>query len=82
MVEVVNRGTGTQLAGEAYSAAGKTGSAEYYGESGEIRTHSWFVGFSNVEDPDLAVAVIAEGAGTGSTVAVPIAHEIFNAFYY
>src|SRR5699024_12518645 len=28
MVEVVNRGTGTQLAGEVYSAAGKTGSAE------------------------------------------------------
>lgn len=82
MVEVVNRGTGSQLAGEAYSAAGKTGSAEYYGSDGEIKTHSWFVGFSNVEDPDLVVAVIAEGAGTGSSVAVPVAHEIFNAFYY
>lgn len=82
MTEVVSRGTGTKLSGENYSAAGKTGSAEYYGSDGSIRTHSWFIGFSNVEDPDLAVAVIAEGAGTGSRVAVPIAHEIFNAYYY
>lgn len=82
MAEVVNRGTGTQLSGESYSAAGKTGSAEYYGSDGSIKTHSWFIGFSNVEDPELVVAVIAEGAGTGSSVAVPVAHEIFNAFYY
>lgn len=36
MAEVVNRGTGTQLSGESYSAAGKTGSAEYYGADGSI----------------------------------------------
>ena len=65
MAEVVNRGTGTQLSGESYSAAGKTGSAEYYGADGSIKTHSWFIGFSNVEDPDLVVAVIAEGAKRG-----------------
>ena len=82
MAEVVNSGTGTQLSGESYSAAGKTGSAEYEGSDGSIQTHSWFVGFSNVEDPDLVVAVIAEGAGTGSKVALPIANEIFNAYYY
>ena len=82
MAEVVNSGTGTQLSGESYSAAGKTGSAEYEGSDGSIQTHSWFVVFSNVEDPDLVVAVIAEGAGTGSKVALPIAHEIFNAYYY
>lgn len=82
MAEVVNSGTGTQLSGESYSAAGKTGSPEYEGSDGSIQTHSWFVGFSNVEDPDLVVAVIAEGAGTGSKVALPIAHEIFNAYYY
>ncbi|MFR8139365.1 MAG: penicillin-binding transpeptidase domain-containing protein, partial [Blautia hansenii] len=37
MAEVVNRGTGTQLSGESYSAAGKTGSAEYYGADGRIK---------------------------------------------
>lgn len=82
MEEVVKSGTATKLSGESYSVAGKTGSAEYTGSDGEIKTHSWFIGFSNVEDPDLAIAVIAEGAGTGSKVAVPVAHQVFNAFYY
>lgn len=82
MAEVVKSGTATKLSGESYSAAGKTGSAEYTGSDGKIKTHSWFIGFSNVEEPDLAIAVIAEGAGTGSKVAVPVAHQVFNAFYY
>lgn len=82
MAEVVRTGTGTKLAGESYTAAGKTGSAEYYGSDGSTKTHSWFIGFSNVEDPDLVVAVIAEGAGTGSKVALPVAHQIFNAYHY
>ena len=82
MEEVVKSGTATKLSGESYSAAGKTGSAEYTGSDGKIKTHSWFIGFSNVEDPDLAIAVIAEGAGTGSKVAVPVAHQVFNSFYY
>ena len=45
-------------------------------------SHSWFIGYSNVDDPDLAVAVIVEGGGTGSEAAVPIASQLFNAYYY
>ena len=82
MQEVVNRGTASALSGESYSAAGKTGSAEYYGSDGSIHTHSWFVGMSENDESQLVVAVIAEGAGTGSSVAVPIAHQIFNQYYY
>lgn len=82
MEEVVQSGTATKLSGERYVAGGKTGSAEYTGNDGKIKTHSWFVGFSNAEESDLVIAVIAEGAGTGSKVAVPIAHQVFNAFYY
>lgn len=79
MKDVVEYGTASALSGQGYTAAGKTGSAEYdeYGSS-----HSWFVGYSNVDDPDLAVAVIVEGGGTGSEAAVPIASQIFNAYYY
>ncbi|MDD3217915.1 MAG: penicillin-binding transpeptidase domain-containing protein [Lachnospiraceae bacterium] len=80
MEQVVTNGTASGLAGQGYTAAGKTGSAEYY-VGDEMHTHSWFVGFSNVENPDLVVAVIAEGAGTGSSVAVPIARDIFNTYY-
>lgn len=80
MTETVTSGTATALGWYNFSAAGKTGSAEYV-SNGYDGTHSWFVGFSNVEDPDLVVAVIAEDGGTGSETAVPIASQIFQAYY-
>lgn len=80
MKETVNSGTATALGGYNYSVAGKTGSAEYV-SNGYEGTHSWFVGFSNVEDPDIVVAVIAEDGGTGSETAVPIAAQIFQSYY-
>lgn len=87
MQSVVEGGTGSYLWNDSYTVAGKTGSAEYEvngntGEEAEFSTHSWFVGFSNVEDPDIVVCVIAEDGGTGSAAAVPIAKAIFDAYYY
>lgn len=78
---VVEQGTAGGLRDAGYTAAGKTGSAEYYRGDGSMGTHSWFVGFSNVENPDIVVSVIAEGAGTGGAVAVPIARQIFDEYY-
>ena len=43
--------------------------------------HAWFVGYSNVEDPDLVVCVLVENTGAGSKYAVPIAKKIFNSYY-
>lgn len=80
MQATVSMGTGQALSGSSYTVAGKTGSAEHEVD-GAVGTHSWFCGFSNVEDPDLVVTVIAEDAGTGSAVAVPIAKQIFDAYY-
>ena len=81
MEKVVKEGTAQALSWNSYSVAGKTGSAEY--DTGEYQgTHSWFVGYSNVEDLDIALAVIAEDGGTGSETAVPIAQQIFDAYYY
>lgn len=76
---VVSEGTASALAGLGHDIVGKTGSAEH----GDLSqpSHSWFVGYSNAEDPDIAVAVIAESAGTGSAVAVPVASKIFQAYY-
>lgn len=79
---VVEQGTASSLKGSGYSVAGKTGSAEYFTADGGMGTHSWFVGFSNVENPDIVVSVIAEGAGTGSSFAVPAAKKIFDEYYY
>ena len=81
MESTVNSGTAYALYGNGYSCAGKTGSAEYT-RDGVTGTHSWFCGFADVEEPDIVVAVIAEDGGTGSSTAVPIAKQIFDAYYY
>lgn len=79
MAETVLSGTGSKLQSEKYTAAGKTGTAEYSND--KSKSHAWFVGFSNVEDPELVVCVLVEGAGAGSEYAVPIAKKIFDAYY-
>ena len=79
MKGVVENGTASSLNGRGYTVAGKTGSAEF-DENGS--SHSWFIGYSNVDDPDLVVAIIVENGGTGSEAAVPIAEQIFDAYYY
>ena len=77
---VVEEGTATKLRSDSYEAAGKTGSAEF--SSSSDATHSWFVGYAhNGEEPDIAVAVIVENSGVGSEYAVPIAKQIFDAYY-
>ena len=79
MQEVVKSGTGTKLSGASYTAAGKTGSAEY--NSVKTDSHAWFTGFAPVEDPELCVTIIIEGAGSGGDYAVPIARRIFDAYF-
>ena len=81
MEAVVSEGTASALSGRSYSVAGKTGSAEYTKSDGTMGTNSWFVGFSNVDDPDIAVVAIAEDGGPGSQTAVPIASQIFEEYY-
>lgn len=81
MQGVVTNGTASALNGRGYTytVAGKTGSAEF-DENGS--SHSWFVGYSDVDTPDIVVSVIVENGGTGSEAAVPIAGQIFDAYYY
>ncbi len=80
MEETVISGTATSLGWYDYTVAGKTGSAEY-GSDGSSGTHSWFVGYSTSDDVDIVVVVIAEDGGAGSDTAVPIASQIFQAYY-
>ncbi len=79
MREVVLSGTGKKLKDASYSVAGKTGSAEYNGVKED--SHAWFTGFAPVEDPEIAVTVIIEGAGSGGDYAVPIAGRIFDKYF-
>lgn len=79
MQEVVKSGTGTKLSGLSYTAAGKTGSAEY--SSVKTDSHAWFTGFAPAEEPEVCVTIIIEGAGSGGDYAVPIAKRIFNEYF-
>lgn len=79
MAETVKSGTATKLSGLSYTAAGKTGSAEY--SQVKTESHAWFTGFAPVENPQIAVTIIIEGAGSGGDYAVPIAKRIFDAFF-
>lgn len=79
MTSVVEEGTASKLKGLDYTAAGKTGSAEYNNVKGD--SHAWFTGFAPAEDPQVAVTIIVEGAGSGGDYAVPIARRIFDAYF-
>ncbi len=80
MIEVVEHGTATKLSGYGYTAAGKTGSAEYLDDKNG-RSHAWFTGFAPAEDPEIVVTVILEAAGTGGDYSAPIARRIFSRYF-
>lgn len=78
MEQVVQTGTASKLKGLSYSAAGKTGSAEFNSQSD---SHAWFTGYAPAEDPEICVTIIVENAGSGGSYAVPIAKRIFDAYF-
>lgn len=79
MAGVVESGTASRLKGLSYTAAGKTGSAEFNTSSSD--SHAWFTGFAPADDPQICVTIIVENAGSGGSFAVPIAKRIFDAYF-
>jgi penicillin-binding protein 2 len=62
--------------------AGKTGTAEF-GEQDDLGardTHAWFTCFAPLDEPEIAISVVIEAGGEGSTFAVPVADEILRAY--
>jgi penicillin-binding protein 2 len=67
--------------------AGKTGTAQAPGETS--LPHSWFAGFapSNCDlldegcEEQIAVVVLVENAGEGSSVAAPLFRQVVEAYY-
>ncbi|MPZ97983.1 MAG: hypothetical protein GEU80_01385 [Dehalococcoidia bacterium] len=57
--------------------AGKTGSAEV---APDDTSHALFIAFAPVDDPQIAVAVVKERAGSGSQQAGPVARAIMEAW--
>jgi penicillin-binding protein 2 len=77
MNDVVTRGTARSAAIPGINVCAKTGTAENYrvldGKRTKLKDNSLFVCFAPMEDPKIAIAVVVENAGYGSTWAGPIA---------
>ena len=74
MIAVVQRGTGTPAQLPHVTVAGKTGTAT----NPRGRSDAWFVCFAPAENPRVAVAIVVENVGYGSTYAAPIARAVLQ----
>lgn len=77
--------------GAGYVVAGKTGTAQVKGiKQGErydakkldarFHDHALFVAYAPADNPKLALAILVENGGGGSTTAAPMAREVFDFF--
>jgi len=94
MINVVHgkMGTGRRIGRDAkYKIAGKTGTAQVRGiKQNEVynkkltperfRDHALFISYAPADDPKIAVAVIVENGGHGSSAAAPIARKLMDEY--
>lgn len=71
-----NSGTGTRARVGQFRIAGKTGTAQ----NPHGLDHAVFVCFATVDDPRIAIAVVAEECGHGGSNAAPAAQRVLQAF--
>ncbi|MCX6173348.1 MAG: penicillin-binding protein 2 [Ignavibacteriales bacterium] len=77
MYLVVNgAGTATNIKSDELQISGKTGTAQ----NPHGKEHALFIGFAPYNNPKIAIAVLVENAGFGSTIAAPIARDIIKAY--
>jgi penicillin-binding protein 2 len=84
-----SRGTARAIADRLpVQIGGKTGTSQVFGRPDEefdiepeelpwfLRNHALFIGFAPFDDPEVAIAVVAEHGGGGSSVAAPVAARV------
>ena len=80
----IGRGIGYRMAGKSGTvqvveiAQGEEYDEELIDEYN--RKHAWFLAFAPADDPVIAVAVLVENGGGGSSVAGPVAREVIDAY--
>lgn len=77
MRQTVTDGSARRLADLPVAVAGKTGTAQ----ASRGTTHAWFASFAPFDDPQIALVILFEEGGEGSSVAVPAAHEIYQWYF-
>ena len=81
-------GTGHRLSLLPVSIGGKTGTAQVVQLDGNAvcrseicRDHAWFIGFSPVENPEVAAAVVVEHGGWGASAAAPVVGALLQRYH-
>jgi penicillin-binding protein 2 len=46
-----------------------------------LRDHALFTGFAPIQNTEVAIAVIVENAGSGSSKAAPLAKKVLDAYF-
>jgi penicillin-binding protein 2 len=78
MRATITSGSAQLLNGLPVAVAGKTGTAQFGSEN---KTHAWFVSFAPYDNPQIAMAILVEGGGEGSSSAVPVTKEIYDWYF-
>ena len=80
MRKTVTEGTGRLLQNLAVPVAGKTGTAQFYGEDEKV--HSWFVAYAPYEKPEIVLLVLIEGqSGKISSATLPVARDVLETYF-
>ena len=94
MINVVHapNGTARRTGLDAqYQFAGKTGTAQVFGIGQDeeydkdtvpkhLQDHALFIAYAPAKAPVIAIAVIVENGGSGSSAAAPVARKILDAY--
>lgn len=84
MQGVVNEKSGTAYGSriENVHMSGKTGTAQTTPVQGkDLGDHAWFIAFAPSEDPAVAISVLVEYGGHGSSQAAPVAKAISESLF-
>lgn len=78
MREGVLSGSSRSLQSLPITAGAKTGTAQFGSDN---KTHAWFTVFAPYEQPRIAITVLVEAGGEGSSTALPIAKEVLQWYF-
>lgn len=78
MRAAVTRGSATSLSWLSTTSAGKTGTAQV---GGDKDPHAWFIGFAPYENPKIALVVLIENGGEGSSAATPVFKQVIDWYF-
>ncbi|RLA01152.1 MAG: penicillin-binding protein 2, partial [Gammaproteobacteria bacterium] len=78
--------------GLSFKVAGKTGTAQVFGIKQDekydaealakkLHDHALFIAFAPADDPQFAVAIVAENGGGGSRTAAPMARKMIDKYF-